>query len=39
MMGGRIAVRSQVGRGSVFTVRLPAEPPARYEPVAQDVAC
>ncbi|WAS93596.1 sensor histidine kinase [Nannocystis punicea] len=39
MMGGTIGVRSQFGHGSVFTVRLPAEAPGRYEPAAPDVAC
>ena len=39
MMGGTIAVRSQLGSGSTFTVRLPAEPPGRYEPAVRDVAC
>lgn len=38
-MGGTIAVRSQLGRGSAFTVRLPAGPSARAEPPALDVAC
>jgi len=39
MMGGTIAVRSQLGKGSAFTVRLPAAPPARAQPGPLDVAC
>ncbi|MFY0537610.1 sensor histidine kinase [Nannocystis pusilla] len=39
MMGGSIGVRSEFGHGSVFTVRLPAEPPARAEPAAPAAAC
>ena len=39
MMGGTITVRSQLGSGSAFTVRLPTAPPARAEPDALDVAC
>jgi signal transduction histidine kinase len=30
--GGEVDVVSEPGRGSVFTIRLPAEPPAHHEP-------
>ncbi|MDC0722365.1 sensor histidine kinase [Nannocystis bainbridge] len=39
MMGGTIGVRSQVGQGSVFTVRLPVAAPGRSAPAAPDAAC
>jgi signal transduction histidine kinase len=31
MMGGRLSVKSQMGAGSTFTLRLPATPPRRQE--------
>lgn len=36
---GTIDVRSQLGRGTTFTVRLPAGPSAPAAPAALDVAC
>jgi chemotaxis protein histidine kinase CheA len=38
MMGGDIAVTSEAGRGSTFTVRLPAEVDARAASVVEGLA-
>ncbi len=39
LMGGAITAQSEIGIGSCFTIRLPAEPPAPHKKRAADEPC